>query len=148
VKTRTAILIIASWPVSLAAASPPAACLAGLREALVEGQFTGPLVCSPSDATFVLVGRTAGRGFSIYDYRYRYDPPGGSDVMHGGQKIVVFQGTRYVGQYALSPTYTVSVSGTRMVVQSQETRQRFLLDLSRKPPGEVYIDGVRTTFYR
>ena len=149
-RIKAAILIVASWPLSLAATRPPSDCLAGLREALVEGHFTGPLVCSGTDATFVLVGRTAGNGFSIYDYRYKYDPPGGGNVLHGGQKIVVFRGNRYVGQYALSPPpYDAAyVHGTNVVLQSSETRQSVRLDFSRKPPSEVYLDGERLTFYR
>lgn len=144
-----AILIVASWPLGMGMAKPAAECLAGFRGALIEGHFTGPLVCSASDATLVLVGRTAGYRFSIYDYRYRYLPPGGN-VMHGGQKIVVFQGIRYVGQYALSPPpyTTVSVNGTHVVFQSRDTQETVRLDFSKNPPREVVIDGESHRFYR
>ena len=124
--------------------------MAGLRGALIEGHFTGPLVCSGKDATFVLAGRTTGDKFAIYDYRYRYDPPGGGNVTHGGQKIVVFRGTSYVGQYALSPPPydTVRVRGTNVTIQSHETGQIVRVDFSDNPPREVVVDGEPLAFFR
>jgi hypothetical protein len=124
--------------------------MAGLREVLREANFSGPLVCSPSDATFAFVGRTAGSRFSIYSYDYRYNPPGGSDVMHGGQRILIFRGRRYVGQYGLwsRSAVAVRVRGTHVVLQSSETRQSVTLDFSRAPPKELFLDGEHHSLFR
>jgi hypothetical protein len=150
VRAQAAILIMLSGLPSLAAANSPAECMAGLREILREADFSGPLVCSRRDATFEFVGRTAGSGFSIYNYDYSYDPPGGSNVMHGGQRILVFRGKRYLGQYGLwsRSAVTAHVSGTRLVLQSNETKQRVVLDFSRTPPKEVFLAGEYHSFFR
>lgn len=140
--------VVASGAAMAAPASEPLSCLSGFRSSLVRGHFTGPLVCSGKDATFLLVGRTAGDIFSIYDYRYRYLPAGGS-VMHGGQKLIVFHGKVYVGQYALSPPpyVTVTVNGSKVVLKTRG-RKQVKLDFSRKPPGQIMIGGEVETFSR
>lgn len=127
----------------------PLPCITGMRDALVKGHFTGPLVCSKKDATFVLVGRTAGDKFSIYDYRYRYLPTGGS-VMHGGQKVIVFHDKTYVGQYAFSPPpyIIVTVNGTHVSLQTTGISKKIQMDLSREPPGQILINGEVETFGR
>ena len=149
-KTQAAILVIASALPSLVAATPPDECMAGLREPLLEADFSGPLVCSRRDATFAFVGRTAGSGFSVYNYDYRYDPPGGSDVPHGGQRVLVFRGKQYVGQYGLwsRSAVTVRVRGNHVVLRSNETQRSVELDLSRTPPKEVWLDGAHHSFFR
>ena len=150
-KRTVAILVclIAAWLMGPAAANSPSECLLGLRDSLVEGDFSGPLVCSESDASFILVGRTNGDRYSIYDYRYRYLPPNGN-VRHGGQKIVVFHGATYIGQYSLSPPpyKSISVCGARVVVQSQDGKGRYFLDFSDHPPSEVFVDDEILDFYR
>ncbi len=147
---KAAIVILASllaWP---AVATPPAECIARLREAVRGGDFAGSFVCSRKDAKFEFVGRTSGKGYSIYNYDYRYDPPGGSHVMHGGQRILLFRGNRYVGQYGLwsRGSVTAHVSGARLVLQSTETKQTVELDLSGKPPAEVFLAGEFLSFFR
>lgn len=148
-KVIVAGMVIAFSSFHLAFGSTPAQCLAGMRKALVEGHFTGPLVCSRENSTFVLAGRTAGDKFAIYDYRYRFRPSG-ANVMHGGQKILVFQGKRYIGQYALSPPpYTfVTMNGTHVVLETRGTREKVSLDFSKNPPREVLINGEVEVFYR
>ena len=70
--------------------------------------------------------------------------------MHGGQRVVVFRGKKYVGQYMLSPGpyTTVRVEGTRVVLQVEGTREKVTLDFSKKPPEEVYINGETEGFGR
>jgi hypothetical protein len=149
VKSLIAILAIVSLAFTPAYGAVSTQCLAGKRTALVEGHFTGPLVCSPKNATFSLVGRTAGDRFTIYDYRYRYLPSGGQ-LMHGGQKLVVFQRGKYIGQYPLSPPpyLKLSVKGARVVVTSGERGGRMSLDFSKEPPREVLINGEMEIFSR
>lgn len=140
---------MALFSLSPALSATPAPCLAGMRKALVEGRFTGPLVCSQENATFVLAGRTTGDKFSVYDYRYRFRPPAGN-VMHGGQKVVVFQGARYIGQYALSPPpyATVSVSGAEVVLKYEDGKGNASLEFSRQPPKKVLVNGEVAVFLR
>lgn len=149
-RIKVAVLVFALCPLGVVAAKSPAGCMAGMRAALIAGHFSGPLVCSRKDATFQFVGRTTGSGFSIYNYNYLYDPPGGSHVMHGGQRILLFRGKRYVGQYGLwsRGSLTVHVRGARLVLQSTETKQTAELDLSGKPPKEVFLAGDFLSFFR
>jgi len=149
VKDRAAILLIASALSGQAPATPPDECMAGLRQTLLKADFSGPLVCSRRDAVFEFVGRTT-NGFSIYNYDYRYDPPGGSDVMHGGQRVLVFRDKTYVGQYGSWSRSAVSVRvrGKHVVLQSNETRQSVDLDFSSAPPNEVFLAGELHSFFR
>ena len=133
----------------VAAAAPLKACLVGKREALMDGRFTGPLVCSKKDATFKLVGRPHGSRYSIYDYRYRFLPHSGG-VMHGGQRIIVFRGNKYVGQYALSPPpyADLRINGSEIVLQTSGSREGVRLDFSKQPPRKPTINGEIETFHR
>lgn len=150
VKTTIKFLLIASLPLGLTANRSSQQCLAGRKAAMIEGGFTGPLVCSSKDASFVLAGATVGGKFSVYDYRYRFLPhPGG--VMHGGQKLVIFSGDTYVGQYMLSsaPFVDITVKGTDVVLRvGGKTPERVTLDFSRKPPKEIFVNGEAGEFYR
>jgi hypothetical protein len=152
-KRVIAIMLASSLPHSAAAKDASDECLSGMREALVAGHFTGPLVCSKKNATFALVGRTTGGKYAVYDYRYRYMPEGGN-AMHGGQKIVIFRGRSYVGQYALSPPpyVDVSVSGTDVVLKVVNDLSHSLeavrLNLSEQLPLSVFINGETETLYR
>lgn len=143
------ICLAAAWLMGPAVANPTSECMLGLRQSLVEGGFSGPLVCSKSDATFVLLGRTNKSHYSIYDYRYRFLPKNGN-VRHGGQKIVVFQGAKYIGQYSLStpPYKSVTVCGSHVIVKSPGGKNRYSLDFSVSPPDEVFVDGEILNFYR
>jgi len=134
---------------AMPASDPASSCLGGRREALLQGHFSGPLVCSGTDASFTFVGHTAGRKFSIYDYRYRYLPDGGN-VMHGGQKIIVFRGNAYAGQYALSPPpyAAISLRGSQIALQLAGSQKRTVLDLSRELPRQIFFNGDVAPFYR
>lgn len=113
------------------------------------GDFSGPFVCSRKDAKFEFVGRSSGKGYSIYNYDYRYLPSGGA-VMHGGQRLLLFQGDRYVGQYGLwsRGSVTARVRGARLVIRSNETKQSVEVDLSGQPPTEVFLAGEFLSFFR
>ncbi len=143
------IVAIAALPLTAAPNVSPKQCLGGMKNALIAGHFTGPLVCKEGSATFYLAGRTTGGRYSIYDYRYRYLPNKGNTV-HGGQKIVIFVGKRYIGQYALSPPPYVSVSvhGTRVFLEIESTGEKAKLDFSKGPPKKVLINGEIETLYR
>jgi len=111
-----------------------------MRDALAEGHFSGEMFCSGEDVSFVLVGRTTGSGYAIYDFRYRFLPhPGG--VYHDGQRLLVFRGEKYVGQYVLQPRVAVTVQGTRVMLRGDEDRDTVELDFSTEPPGRILVNG-------
>lgn len=70
--------------------------------------------------------------------------------MHGGQKIVVFQRGRYIGQYALSPPpyLNLTVNGTQVVLKERGAEEQYLLDFSQGPPKEALINGDVAVFSR
>jgi hypothetical protein len=144
VKATTRLLAVAILPLALAGNAPAKECMAGLRKTLVAQGFE-PVFCSKKDASFVLVGRTAGSGFSIYDYRYAFRA---AAVMHGGQRLVVMRGSKYVGQYSLLPLVTVSVRGKYVVLKGDDDREPVKLDFSRRPPAKILVNGEQETFYR
>ncbi len=130
-----------------AANGKPLQCQAGMRKALMAGHFDTPIICSPANARLVLAGRTTGNGYAIYDYFYRFLTHAGG-VMHGDERLVVFQRGRYVGQYTLSAPNIVTVRGTKVIVTNKEDRERDVLDFSKGPPKEALLDGYREGFGR
>jgi hypothetical protein len=78
---------------AVAAHGLPTACL------VAERASHGVVFCSRKSVSFNLMGRTTRAEYSIYDYHYRFRRPGG--VMHGGQRLIVFRGKTYVGNYPL-----------------------------------------------
>ena len=143
------ILAMASVMCGAPASAAATKCLTGKRMSLIRRNFSGPLVCSHRDSSFQFVGKTAGTGFSVYDYRYRYLPLGGQ-VMHGGQRVLIFHGEDYEGQYALAtpPYSTVTVSGSYGVIKTLGTPQAVRLNFSSKPPTQVMVNGEIANFFR
>ena len=155
----TAAIAIALVLAHAAAAGDPAGCLAGRKQALLDGHFTGPIVCSEANATFRLIGTTKGYGYTIYDYRYSYFPYQGAPVMHGGQKIVIFHDKVYIGQYALSPPpfidaevrgsfLSLKVDSSASMVGVDRDSTAAEVDFSHGPPASVFINGETEDFYR
>jgi len=136
-------LIVAApiFLLGLSAAAPRGGCLAGMRSALIARNFSGPLVCDKTNATFRLVGRAFRSGYVIYDYRYRYMPKNGN-VMHGGQRIVIFRRGKYIGQYALSPPpqAAMSMRGDTLIIKTHGFKD-VSIDFSKRPPKKVFING-------
>src|SRR6476659_7411664 len=102
------IFLVAFSASNLAAAQPSAPCLAGKRQSLTTGSLrdhlfaqarTPPSGWSAARAAIGFPSTTNATGF----FRIQ----GG--VMHGGQRLVIFRGDRYVGQYHLSPPPYVTV---------------------------------------
>jgi len=126
---------------------PSSGCLSGRSEALLTGNFSGPIVCSSEDATFVEIG-TVG-DYVLYDYRYRFMPEHGA-VMHGGQKVVIFNGARYVGQYALNPSpyATVGLKGSRVLFQTEGDPGVSVMEFAHGPPPQIFSGGHVSSLYR
>lgn len=122
-------------------------CLSGRREALIAGGFSGTVVCSGEDVTLSLSG-TTGSDYTVYDYRYRIMA---AAVMHGGQRILIFKGPEYIGQYALSPPpySNVSVINSRVLVNTNDPfSEDAVLEFSNGPPPQVFIGGYVLDLYR
>lgn len=119
--------------------APPRLCLEAERAS------QGEVFCTPKYVSFVLVGRTAGSKYSIYDYHYRFLTHRGG-VMHGGQRLIVFQGNRYVGNYMLSPHVTIGVRGTKVVLKGDEYGPTVRFDFSRTPPSRIWSNGEVESF--
>jgi hypothetical protein len=121
-------------PKHLAVHAPPRLCLEAERAS------QGVVFCTPKYVSFVLVGRTTGSNYSIYNYHYRFLTHR-EGVMHGGQRLIVFRGNKYVGNYMLLPEVTVAVSGTKVVLKGDQDRKAIRLDFSAKPPKRILING-------
>lgn len=119
-------------------------CLSGRREALVTGGFSGLLECSGEDVTLNFVG-TTGSGYTVYDYRYRLMS---AAVMHGGQRLVIFKGAAYVGQYALSPPPYSTASVRASDVYVRTISEDAVLDFSNGAPSQAFLDGHVVDLYR
>lgn len=115
-------------------------CFAAKENALIAGGFSGPLICSTDDVSFDLVGNPGSDDYAIYDYRYRFTA---AAVMHGGQRMVIFKGRDYVGQYVLSPPpfAELAVRGNDVIVTNANSSERSVLDFSRGVPRHALIDG-------
>ncbi|MDQ0250997.1 hypothetical protein J2W22_003061 [Sphingomonas kyeonggiensis] len=149
-KSLVATSLIALFSVSASStAVGRGTCMAGMGQALAAGHFSGPIICAPQDATFTLVGKTARDGYAIYDYRYRYRPPQAA-VDHGGQRILVFRGGEYLGQYAASPPHPVSLSvhGSVLRIAEKPGDGNLPLDFSHGPPRKALISGMEAEFFR
>jgi hypothetical protein len=134
---------------SAATGRSPRHCLAGRQQALIAGGFSGPTTCEEFGTTFTLVGRSSPSGYAIYDYRYRFMPHRGG-VMHGGQRIVIFHGARYMGQYALSPppNLNVVVRQSRVILIAPNSGGRWVLDFSKGLPKSIFADGYNNTLFK
>jgi hypothetical protein len=134
-------MVFVAFVVGLASNAASPVCLAAERAS------HGVIFCSSENVSFTLAGRTTGGKYSIYDYRYQFLPhPSG--VMHGGQRLIVFQGKSYVGNYMLPPTVRVVVRGTEVVLKGDKDQTTARADFSRRPPTRILVNGEVVTFDR
>ena len=140
------MLIIFAWSLAGAAVASDANCLGGKKQALLDGHFTGPIVCSAGNATFQLIGSTLGYGYTIYDYRF-LAKDGVPEIW--GQKVVIFHEREYIGQYDLSPPpfAEMLVNESQLLLGVNEVDE-VSLELSSIPPAEVYLNGKIERFHR
>ena len=143
---RLSLLILACSLSGVAMASDAAGCLGGRKQALIEGHFTGPVVCSNADATFRLIGTTQGYGYTIYDYRF---PANAEPAAPWAQKVVIFHGNVYIGQYDLSPPpFAEMFVNESQLMLGVDDVDEVSLELSSVPPAEVYLHGKIQSFHR
>lgn len=137
---RAVASIIAIGLLSLTGAVKPSGdrCLEKMLRAAVAGKVRGAIFCEGGKTTFRLVGRTAGVGYHVYDYRYRFMA---ANVMHGGQRIIIFRARKYVGQYPLAtPPFTnMTVRGSHLILSTDGTEVS--LNLSKNLPVRILVNG-------
>ena len=148
-KTVTFLLIATAALSTSAEGSRSKRCLSGLADVLTRGHFTGPIVCSSKDRTIRLVGRTSGAGYTVYDYRYRFLPHS-QGVYHGGQRVLVFRGQKYAGQYVLSPPSltNIELNGNHLILRMPNSQEHLTVDLSSIPPKRIHWNGMNAEFVR
>ena len=113
----------------------------------MDRQEIRPKACATKNTSFVLAGRTTGGRFAIYNLRYRFlTHPGG--VYHGDQRIIVFRGKKYLGQYYVQPVVSVAVRGNHVVLKGDDDRTAVELDFSKAPPNEILVNGEIEEFSR
>ncbi|HWU72012.1 MAG TPA: hypothetical protein VN137_00905 [Sphingomonas sp.] len=137
---RATASIVAIGLLSLTAAVKPSRdrCLDKMQHAAVAGKVGGAIFCDGGKTTFRLVGRTAGVGYHVYDYRYRFMA---ANVMHGGQRIIIFRAHKYVGQYPLrTPPFTnMTARGSHLILSTGRTEVS--LNLSKNLPARILVNG-------
>ena len=143
---RLLLTIFACSLAGAAVASDAGGCLAGRKQALIDGHFTGPIICSAVDATFERIGTTQGYGYTIYDYRFLAKD---ETTAFWGQKVVIFHGSLYIGQYDLSPPpfAEMSVNDAQLILGADEDDE-VRLELSSLPPAQMYLNGRMERFHR
>jgi hypothetical protein len=143
---RLFLIVLVCSLAGAAMASDAAGCLAGRKQALLDGHFTGPIVCSAADATFQRVGTTQGYGYTVYDYRFLSND---GTAVFWGQKVVIFHGSVYIGQYDLSPPpFAEMLVNEAQLILGVDEVDEVSLELSRIPPAEVYLNGKIERFHR
>jgi hypothetical protein len=143
---RLIVMILACSLAGAAAASDAASCLGGRKQALLDGHFAGPIVCSAADATFQRVGTTQGYGYTIYDYRFLTSAGAAAPW---GQKVVIFHGGVYIGQYDLAPPpFAQMLVNESQLILGVDDVDEVSLELTSVPPAEVYLSGKIEHFHR
>ncbi|MBW8910966.1 MAG: hypothetical protein JF564_03520 [Sphingomonas sp.] len=120
-------------------------CLAKRRAA----GFSGKEWLCNKTSTFRFVGRISRSGYEIYDYRYRFLPHAGG-AMHGGQRIKIFRGGKYIGEYPLSPppVVNIAVRGARLILSTDDADRKVELNLSKGLPARILVNGEVEDFAR
>jgi len=147
--TRAAAIAIAICVLPPTADGKPSGdhCLEEMQRAAAAGKVSGSNVCDGGRTTFRLIGRIAGVGYRVFDYRYRFMA---ANVMHGGQRIIIFRGGKYVGQYPLAtpPLTNMTVRGPHLVLSTPGAGRKVRLNLSHALPRRILVNGEVEQLYR
>jgi hypothetical protein len=73
-----------------------------------------------------------------------------ADVMHGGQKIMIFRARKYVGHYMLAtpPFTSMAAQGAHLILSTGGTDQKVELNLSKGLPARILVNGEVEDFAR
>ena len=127
-------------------------CILPYVTVLSEGGFSGMASCDAGSFDAAEVGEItiAGRSFQIVDYRYRTRPvPGGSP--RGGQRILIVEnGKRYVGQYALGtpPFHRIWVQGSSVHIDLPEAQGNEIKFDMNGPLQKTYLAQEPATLFK
>lgn len=131
-------------------------CLAGLGSNLAAGHFSGSIDCQHDKLTIHRVGqiRADGQTFTVYNYHYEIAPACSGCAVHGGQRIIVMRGAKYLGQYK-SDGVVISIRDGKLrlfasdVAPSRgEPSQVIVPFTAAGPPNIVLLDDEDFIFFR
>lgn len=90
--------------------------MGGLTSVLEASGFSGSTDCNRDELAIRYVGevRKLGRAYNIYANRYSLRPACAECAVHGGQRIIVMENGRYIGQYR-SDFLDVSIRNSELV---------------------------------
>ncbi|WP_395392133.1 hypothetical protein WBP07_14595 [Novosphingobium sp. BL-8A] len=129
-------------------------CLKGLRPALIAGDFSGSVDCLHDSLSVRKIG-TLGvreREFTVYDYRYKLAPVCDDCSIHGGQRVLIFDRGRYLGQYKPYKV-RITVEQGRLWLWPIDEREAPQAPVKVVPsssgfPNEILVDGEVLSFFR
>lgn len=131
-----------------------ASCLSGLKRALIFGHFSGPLDCGREHLTVREIGRVRirERKFIVYDYTYKLRPACEGCTIHGGQRILIFDRGRYLGQHK-TDFARVSMRGGNLIFRPSGMfglrRQTSVVKITYGGvPKRILADGEDVSFFR
>jgi hypothetical protein len=131
-----------------------APCLAGLKQALISGHFSGSVDCVHDRLSIREIGRVRvrERRFIIYDYTYKLRPVCDGCAIHGGQRILIFDRGRYLGQYKTDLS-RVSLNGSNLIFRpsgmfGQRAQTSVVRITYRGVPKRILADGEEVSFFR
>lgn len=138
---------------STPAQSRHAACLNGLTNALRNGSFSGSLDCQADSLTLIKIGtvRKFDHDFTIYDYRYKLHPVCPGCAIHGGQRVIIMERGRYLGQYTPGDARVTMHHGNALLSPNTQNRsgQSVAIGFSvHGPPDKLWFDGELLRFFR
>ena len=138
-------------PATAAAAEP---CLGGLKSRLIAGRFSGSVDCVHDRLSVAKIGRlrTLGHDFVVYDYRYQLAPVCDECAVHGGQRILIFDRGRYLGQYKPDPLRVTLDDGALLfwpVTAGSPSKEPVVVRVTRRGfPKEILVDGEVLRLFR
>ncbi|WP_207077924.1 hypothetical protein [Novosphingobium sp. KA1] len=127
---------------SIASAGPADECLSDLGDALTSGGFTGSVDCRHDQLSIQEVGKVPAQRstFTVYSYRYRLAPACADCAIHGGQRIIIMDGGRYIGQYK-ADFVTPSIEHGNLVMKATGEAPVTIAFRRNGPPDEILVDG-------
>lgn len=131
-----------------------APCLGELKRALIAGGFSGSVDCAHDRLSVREIGRVhiRERRFIVYDYTYKLRPVCDGCAVHGGQRILIFDRRRYLGQYK-TDFARVSLDGDKIIFRPSlklgSRVQTYVVRVTyRGVPKRVFADGEMVSFFR
>jgi hypothetical protein len=127
--------------------------MSGLRPALIAGGYSGSTDCKivAFDIHRVLSKNGVNFPFSVYDLIYRTLPDFAGGQAHGGERLLIFKGQIYLGQYDLDPPpYSDPIIiGDDILLKGSPRIDGNVIHLTRKElPPKVWLQGDVVEFVK